>query len=57
MSAFIEVSQLVLMRGLFEWDDMVHNGLGCMAGCCMVNFMIGKMNEKKHNNKWGDKKY
>ena len=27
VSAFIEVSQLVLMRGLFEWDDMVHNGL------------------------------
>ena len=43
VSAFIEVSQLVLMRGLFEWDDMIHNGLGCMAGCCVTNFMIGKL--------------
>ena len=45
VSAFIEVSQLVLMRGLFEWDDMIHNGLGCMAGCCVTNFMIGKLSK------------
>lgn len=32
VSAAIEVSQLVLRRGLFEWDDMLHNGLGCMLG-------------------------
>ncbi len=28
MSATIELSQLIFMRGLFEWDDMIHNGLG-----------------------------
>ena len=27
VSAVIETSQLVFMRGLFEWDDMIHNGL------------------------------
>ena len=25
MSATIELSQLIFMRGLFEWDDMIHN--------------------------------
>ena len=33
ISAVIETSQLVFMCGLFEWDDMIHNGLGCMVGC------------------------
>ena len=25
------------MRGLFEWDDIIHNGLGCMVGCLVVD--------------------
>ena len=37
VSAVIETSQLILRRGLFEWDDMIHNGLGCMVGCLVVN--------------------
>ena len=37
ISAVIETSQLVFMRGLFEWDDMIHNGLGCMVGCLVVD--------------------
>ena len=39
ISATIETSQLITMRGLFEWDDMIHNGLGCMVGnwlCHMI---------------------
>lgn len=28
----IEVSRLVLCRGLFEFDDIIHNSLGCMLG-------------------------
>lgn len=32
ISLLIEVCQLVLCRGLFEWDDMIHNTLGCGAG-------------------------
>lgn len=32
ISCIIEVCQLVLCRGLFEWDDMVHNALGCLVG-------------------------
>ena len=32
ISFLIELCQLVLCRGLFEWDDMIHNTLGCGAG-------------------------
>lgn len=37
VSAVIEISQLIFKRGLFEWDDMIHNGLECMIGCLLVN--------------------
>lgn len=40
ISAIIEFSQLILMCGLFEWDDMIHNGIGCMAGCLMMDYII-----------------
>ena len=33
ISGAIETCQLVFCRGLFEWDDIVHNGFGCMVGC------------------------
>ena len=33
ISGMIETCQLVFCRGLFEWDDMIHNGFGCMVGC------------------------
>lgn len=42
ISAVIETSQLVFMRGLFEWDDMIHNGLGCMVGCLVVDGGVKK---------------
>lgn len=32
ISSAIEASQLVLCRGLFEFDDIIHNSLGCMLG-------------------------
>ena len=47
ISATIEMSQLITMRGLFEWDDMIHNGLGCVIGCVIVNKIIGIFNGKK----------
>ncbi|MBD8948399.1 MAG: VanZ family protein [Blautia obeum] len=46
VSAVIESSQLIMMRGLFEWDDMIHNGLGCMVGAVLVNWMIGFFGKK-----------
>ncbi|MCH1982952.1 VanZ family protein [Ruminococcus sp. OA3] len=32
VSSCIEVCQLVFHRGLFEWDDIIHNTLGCVVG-------------------------
>lgn len=41
-SFFIETSQLVLRRGFFEWDDMIHNSLGAMIGCIIANKIFEK---------------
>ena len=45
-SAFIEVCQLVLCRGLFEWDDMIHNALGAIVGCIVSNKVFEKFCDK-----------
>lgn len=29
--------ELLLCRGLFEWDDIIHNGIGCLLGCLLCN--------------------
>ena len=44
MSAGIEVIQLIFHRGLFEFDDMVHNTLGTLIGIGIFLFvsMLGK---------------
>lgn len=31
---------LLLCRGLFEFDDIIHNSLGCMLGCLLGNRML-----------------
>ena len=47
VSAAIEVCQLVLRRGLFEWDDMVHNSLGCIFGCALMNAVLIKLSDRR----------
>lgn len=32
ISDCLELSQLIWCRGLFEFDDMFHNSIGCMMG-------------------------
>lgn len=32
LSLFIEVCQYIFRLGLFEWDDLIHNTLGCALG-------------------------
>lgn len=49
ISAIIEVSQLISMRGLFEWDDMIHNGLGCMIGCMVTNRMMHLWKKRRNH--------
>ena len=54
ISAVIEVSQLVFMRGLFEWDDMIHNRIGCMVGCIGTH-ALWKRNEIRNGKKHTDR--
>lgn len=48
VSAVIETSQLIFKRGLFEWDDMIHNGIGCMIGCMITNKIISLLEKINH---------
>ena len=47
VSSAIEISQLWLCRGLFEFDDIIHNSLGCMLGCLLGNKWLMLLGEKK----------
>ena len=47
VSASIELSQLIFKRGLFEWDDMIHNALGCVLGCWGMNWIFVKLKNRK----------
>lgn len=42
VSGVIETCQLIFCRGLFEWDDMIHNGIGCMIGCMIGSWFMAK---------------
>lgn len=37
ISSGIESLQLILCRGLFEFDDIIHNSFGCMVGAVLVS--------------------
>lgn len=39
VSILIEVLQLVLKRGMCEFDDVMHNTLGCMVGYGLVKVL------------------
>ena len=48
ISGVIEVSQLILKRGLFEFDDIFHNALGCVLGY-LVYRGVKRVREKKNS--------
>lgn len=39
-SLAIELLQLFLRRGLFEFDDIVHNAIGAMVGCLIGSLIL-----------------
>lgn len=39
-SGMIEICQLIFCRGLFEFDDIIHNGIGCLAGTLLGNLFL-----------------
>lgn len=47
LSGMIELAQLFLCRGYFEWDDILHNAFGCCVGYCTMRFMK-KCTRKRH---------
>ena len=47
ISATIETCQLIFCRGLFEWDDMIHNSLGCVVGCMIASKLFTYFSNKK----------
>ncbi len=42
LTVFIEVTQLVAHRGLFEFDDIIHNFLGALIGILLFIFFLEK---------------
>ena len=38
-SASIELAQLITHRGLFEWDDIIYNGLGALLGIGIIHLL------------------
>jgi glycopeptide antibiotics resistance protein len=45
LSALIEVIQLFLHRGLFEFDDIFHNMLGAAIGICLTILVVSLKNK------------
>ena len=53
ISGVIEMSQLLLKRGMFEFDDILHNALGCLLGYLVyqaVKWMIEKIWSREKKN-------
>lgn len=47
LSFCIELCQLVFRLGLFEWDDILHNGAGCALGMLAVRGCQGFLRKVK----------
>lgn len=47
VSGCIEFLQLITCRGLFEFDDIIHNSLGCMIGCIFCSLIWKKLKRLK----------
>ncbi len=48
VSVTIEVTQLITARGLFEFDDIIHNTLGAVAGY-YIEKLVGKILKALHS--------
>lgn len=47
VSECIEILQLITCRGLFEFDDIIHNSIGCMVGCIVCSLIWKRLKRKK----------
>lgn len=55
VSTTVELLQFVSSRGLFEFDDIVHNTLGTIIGVS-VFVLIQRLVDKKRNNRYREEK-
>ncbi|MGN0674005.1 MAG: VanZ family protein [Anaerovoracaceae bacterium] len=46
-SGCIEIAQLVSCKGRCETDDIIHNSIGCMVGCVVDSWVIGRLQGRK----------
>ncbi len=53
VSAVIETGQLLLRRGVFEFDDLFSNSIGCMLGCILMNMMIEMIHRYRRKRAYG----
>lgn len=47
LSVVIELMQLLFRRGCSDVDDVIHNTLGCLIGCCIYWVAAGIFNRVK----------
>lgn len=47
LSVLIEGLQLITVRGLCEFDDLIHNCLGAAVGAMFISFIFGKRKEER----------
>ena len=47
-SALTEITQLVFRIGLFEFDDMINNTLGCAVGCLLSGLLMSRHDRRSH---------
>lgn len=48
LSMCIELCQLVFQLGLFEWDDILHNGIGCILGMLVIRVCHGVLQRMRN---------
>ncbi len=53
LSLLVELTQLVTGLGLFEWDDMMHNTLGCFLGAWVVRLVLPRTAQDRRRRKEG----
>ncbi len=47
-SVLTELAQLIFRIGLFEFDDMLNNTLGCLIGCVLYEIIQRRHDKREH---------
>lgn len=47
LSCLIEFTQLIFKLGLFEFDDIIGNSIGCLIGAVVCNMVVSRIKNKR----------